>query len=204
MNNKERIKSAFESMMFVFGEPIDPKVAAAATGIDKAEAVSLFRELSQEYEDQERGIRVRETGGRFGFVTYEENYDYIRTITTPAKERRLSQAALEALAIIAYKQPVTKSEIDRIRGIKSDRVVEGLAEKELIEERGRSEAIGRPVLFGTTGKFLEYFDLKDLGELPELDDDALEDAIREFSITGIEEEDDDQAWGQTKLELTES
>ena len=204
MNNKERIKSAFESMMFVFGEPIDPKVAAAATGIDKAEAVSLFHELSQEYEDQERGIRVRETGGRFGFVTYEENYDYIRTITTPAKERRLSQAALEALAIIAYKQPVTKSEIDRIRGIKSDRVVEGLAEKELIEERGRSEAIGRPVLFGTTGKFLEYFDLKDLGELPELDDEALEDAIREFSTTGIEEEDDGQAWGQTKLELTES
>lgn len=204
MNSKERIKSAFESMMFVFGEPIDPKVAAAATGIDKAEAVSIFRELSQEYEEQERGIRVRETGGRFGFVTYEENYDYIRTITTPAKERRLSQAALEALAIIAYKQPVTKSEIDRIRGIKSDRVVEGLAEKELVEERGRSEAIGRPVLYGTTGKFLEYFDLKDLGELPELDDDALEEAIRDFSIDGSEEDSDEQAWGQTKLELTES
>ena len=203
MNNKERIKSAFESMMFVFGEPIEPKIAAAATGIDKTEAINIFRELSQEYEEQGRGIRVRETGGRFGFVTYEENYDYIRTITTPAKERRLSQAALEALAIIAYKQPVTKSEIDRIRGIKSDRVVEGLAEKELVEERGRSEAIGRPVLYGTTGKFLEYFDLKDLGELPELDDEALEDAIRDFSTTGVEEDSDDNAWGQTKLELTD-
>jgi segregation and condensation protein B len=204
MNTKERTKSAFESMMFVFGEPIDVKIAAAATGVDKAEALSLFRELVQEYEEQARGIRVRETGGRFGFVTYEENYDYIRTITTPAKERRLSQAALEALAIVAYKQPVTKSEIDRIRGIKSDRVVEGLAEKELIEERGRSEAIGRPVLFGTTGKFLEYFDLKDLGELPELDDDALEEAIRDFGTYGADEENDDGAWGQTKLELTEN
>jgi segregation and condensation protein B len=202
MNNKERIKSAFESMMFVFGEPIDVKIAAAATGVDKAEALSLFRELAREYEEQARGIRVRETGGRFGFVTYEENYDYIRTITTPAKERRLSQAALEALAIVAYKQPVTKSEIDRIRGIKSDRVVEGLAEKELIEERGRSEAIGRPVLYGTTGKFLEYFDLKDLGERPELDDDALEEAIRDFSVDGPESEDGSAAWGQTKLVLS--
>ncbi|GHU61629.1 segregation and condensation protein B [Clostridia bacterium] len=204
MNNKERIKSAFESMMFVFGEPIEVKVAAAATGIDKAEALSLFRELAREYEEQARGIRVRETGGRFGFVTYEENYDYIRTITTPAKERRLSQAALEALAIVAYKQPVTKSEIDRIRGIKSDRVVEGLAEKELIEERGRSEAIGRPVLYGTTAKFLEYFDLKDLGELPELDDDALEEAIRDFSGDGADQDSDGEAWGQTKLVLSEN
>jgi segregation and condensation protein B len=203
MNTKERIKSAFESMMFVFGEPIDVKVAAAATGIDKTEALSLFRELVQEYEEQARGIRVRETGGRFGFVTYEENYDYISTITTPAKERRLSQAALDALAIVAYNPPVTKSENDRIRGIKSDRVVEGLAEKELIEERGRSEAIGRPVLFGTTGKFLEYFDLKDLGELPELDDEALEEAIRDFSVDGDDNEDPGEAWGQTKLELSE-
>ncbi|MDR0875653.1 MAG: SMC-Scp complex subunit ScpB [Clostridiales Family XIII bacterium] len=204
MNNKERLKSAFESMMFVFGEPIDAKIAAAATGIDKAEAVSLFRELACEYEEEGRGIRVRETGGRFGFVTYEENYDYIRAITTPAKERRLSQAALEALAIVAYKQPVTKSEIDRIRGIKSDRVVEGLAEKELIEERGRSEAIGRPVFYGTTGKFLEYFDLKDLGELPVLDDESLEEAIRDFSSYGADQENNGEAWGQTKLELSEN
>jgi chromosome segregation and condensation protein ScpB len=83
-------------------------------------------------------------------------------------------------------------------------VVEGLAEKELIEERGRSEAIGRPVLFGTTGKFLEYFDLKDLGELPELDDESLEEAIRDFSADGADHENNGEAWGQTKLELSEN
>ena len=180
MQSKERIKSAFESMMFVFGEPIEVKTAAAAVGIDKAEAVECFRELAADYEARNSGIRVRETSGRFGFVTYEENYDYIRAVTTPARERRLSQAALETLAIVAYKQPVTKSEIDSIRGIKSDRVIEGLILKELVEDRGRSNAVGRPTLFGTTAKFLEYFDLKDLGELPELDDEELEDAIRNF------------------------
>ena len=181
MQNKDRIKSAFESMMFVFGEPIEAKLAASAVGIDKAEALECFRELAEEYEARNSGIRVRETGGSFGFVTYEENYDYILAITTPAKERRLSQAALETLAIVAYRQPVTKSEIDSIRGIKSDRVIEGLVLKELVEDRGRSNAIGRLTLYGTTAKFLEYFDLKDLGELPTLDDEELEEAIRGFS-----------------------
>jgi len=180
MQNKERIKSAFESMMFIFGEPVDAKTAAAAAGVGKDEALDCFRELIADYDGRNSGIRVRETDGKFGFVTYEENFDYIRAITTPARERRLSQAALETLAIIAYKQPVTKSEIDSIRGIKSDRVIEGLALKELVEDRGRSNAIGRPTLYGTTSKFLEYFDLKDLGELPTLDDEELEDAIRSF------------------------
>jgi len=180
MQNKDRIKSAFESMMFIFGEPIDVKIAAAAAGVGKAEALDCFHELIADYESRNSGIRVRETDGKFGFVTFEENFDYIRAITTPARERRLSQASLETLAIVAYKQPVTKSEIDSIRGIKSDRVIEGLVLKELVENRGRSNAIGRPALYGTTAKFLEYFDLKDLGELPTLDDEELEEAIRNF------------------------
>ena len=201
MQNKDRIKSAFESMMFIFGEPLDVKTAAAAVGVSKAEAVECFRELVSDYEARKSGIRVRETGDRFGFVTYEENYDYIRAITTPAKERRLSQAALEVLAIVAYKQPVTKSEIDSIRGIKSDRVIEGLVLKELIEDRGRSNAIGRPTLYGTTGKFLEYFDLGDLGELPALDDEELNDAIRHFGEMEEGDENTIASLAQTKLDI---
>jgi len=188
-------------MMYIFGEPLDAKAAAAAVGIGKAEAVECFRELAAEYDERKSGIRVRETGGRFGFVTHEENYDYIRAITTPAKERRLSQAALEVLAIIAYKQPVTKSEIDSIRGIKSDRVIEGLALKELVEDRGRSDAIGRPTLYGTTGKFLEYFDLGDLGELPALDDEELSDAIRHFGEYEEGDENSIASLAQTKLDI---
>ena len=201
MQNKERIKSAFESIMFIFGEPIEAKLAAAAVGIDKGEALECFRELVSEYESREGGIRVRETDGRFGFVTYEENFDYIRAITTPAKDRRLSQAALETLAIVAYKQPVTKSEIDSIRGIKSDRVIEGLVLKELIEDRGRSNAIGRPTLYGTTKKFLEYFDLKDLGELPTLEDEELENAIRSFGEIDEDHENTAALLAQTKLDI---
>ena len=180
MPTKDTIKSAFESMMFVMGEPLDVKTAANAVGIDKDEAYEYFKELQKEYEEEKRGIRVREVGKSFQFVSYEENFDFIRAICTPAKERRLSQAALEVLAIVAYKQPVTKSEIDSIRGIKSDRVLEGLIAKELVEDRGKSNAIGRPSLFGTTEIFLTYFDLKDLGELPQLGEEEIEEAFRSF------------------------
>ena len=186
MPNKSNIKSAFESMMFVMGEPLDVKAAANAVGLDKDEAYEFFKELQKEYDEQRRGIRIREINKCFQFVSYEENFDYIRAICTPAKERRLSQAALEVLAIVAYRQPVTKSTIDSIRGIKSDRVIEGLVAKDLIKDRGRSNAIGRPTLFGTTDTFLSYFDLKDLGELPKLDDEELEDALRSFSEANAE------------------
>ena len=201
MQNRDRIKSAFESMMYVFGESVDAKVAAGAVGVSKEEAVEYFRELADEYEARNSGIRVRETAGAFGFVTYEENYDYILAITTPAKERRLTQAALETLAIIAYRQPVTQTEIDSTRGHKSARIVEGLMLKELVEDRGRSDAIGRPMLYGTTAKFLEYFDLKDLGELPTLDDEELEYAIRSFGEIDEEEENTAALLAQTTLDI---
>jgi segregation and condensation protein B len=163
-------------MMFVWGDPLDAGVAAGAMNIDKAEAVESFRELMREYEEQGRGIRIREVNGKYQYVTHDENYDYIRSIVTPAKERRLTQAALETLAIVAYKQPVTKGEIDSIRGIRSERVIEGLMKKGLVEERGRSNAVGRPILYGTTDLFLTNFDLTTIRELPQIDD--IEEAIQ--------------------------
>jgi segregation and condensation protein B len=163
-------------MMFVWGDPLDAKIAAGAMNIEKAEAVECFRELAREYDEQERGIRIREANGKFQFVTYEENHDYIRSIVTPARERRLTQAALETLAIIAYKQPVTKGDIDSIRGIRSERVIDGLVKKGLVEERGRSNAVGRPILYGTTDVFLTNFDLTTIKELPQIED--IEDAIQ--------------------------
>jgi segregation and condensation protein B len=151
-------------------------VAANAMNIPKAEAVECFRELMREYDEQERGVRVREVNGKYQYVTYDGNYDYIRSIVTPAKERRLTQAALETLAIIAYKQPVTKGEIDSVRGIRSERVIEGLMKKGLVEERGRSNAVGRPILYGTTDLFLTNFDLTTIKELPLIED--IEEAIQ--------------------------
>ena len=175
MASKKTIKSAFESMMFTWGEPLDAKIAADVFDITKNEAYEYFKELQTEYEQEGRGIVIREVNGAFQFVTREENADYIERLCTPVKAKRLSQSALEVLAIVAYKQPVTKGEIEAIRGIKCDRVMEGLMNKNLVEAVGRSEAVGRPVLYGTTDTFLKNFGFASIKELPEIDD--IESAI---------------------------
>lgn len=170
MTSRKTMKSAFESMMFVWGEPLDVRLAAEVFNMDSKEAYECFRELQEEYEQEARGIRIREVGRGFQFVTDIDNAEYIERLCTPVKVKRLSQSALEVLAIIAYKQPVTKGEIESIRGIRCDRVVDGLAAKELVEEKGRSDRIGRPILYGTTDKFLKHFGFRTLKELPEIED----------------------------------
>lgn len=159
-----------ESMMFTWGEPLEAKMAADVFNITKEEAYECFKELQAEYEQEGRGIVIREVNKAFQFVTHEENADYVRRLCTPVKAKKLSQSALEVLAIIAYKQPVTKGEMEAIRGIKCDRVVEGLMNKNLIEEVGRSSAIGRPILYGTTDTFLKNFSFTSLKELPDIED----------------------------------
>jgi segregation and condensation protein B len=177
MADKKSIKSAFESMMFVWGDPLDVKLAADVFQIDWKEAYQYFKELQKEYEVEERGIAIREIDKAFQFCTCRENNEYIERLCTPVKEQKLSQSAMEVLAIIAYKQPVTKSEIESIRGIKSDRVIEGLSKKNLIEEVGRSTGIGRPILYGTTKVFLKHFGFKNIKELPEIED--ISEALQE-------------------------
>ena len=170
MTGNKAIKSAMESMMFTWGEPLEAKMAADVFNITKEEAYDCFKELQAEYEQEGRGIVIREVNKAFQFVTREENADYVRRLCTPVKAKKLSQSALEVLAIIAYKQPVTKGEMEAIRGIKCDRVVEGLMNKNLIEEVGRSSAIGRPILYGTTDTFLRNFGFTSLKELPDIED----------------------------------
>ena len=175
MTSKRSIKSAFESMMFTWGEPLDMKLAAEIFNIDAKEAYGYFKELQQEYDDQKRGIRIREINKKFQFVTDSDNFEYIERLCSPVKQRKLSQSALEVLAIVAYKQPVTRGEIEAIRGIRCERVLEGLQKKELIDEVGRSSGIGRPILYGTTDAFLKNFGFSTLKELPEIED--IESAI---------------------------
>ena len=170
MITKQMIKSAFESMLYTFGQPLSAKDAAEVFDISEEQAVEYFEELMEEYEREKRGIRIRRMNKYFQFVTAEENADYIRKLLTPVKVKKLSQAALEVLAIIAYRQPVTKGEIDQIRGVKCDRVVEGLLRKNLIESKGQANTIGRPTLYGTTLDFLKNFGFESLNELPEIDD----------------------------------
>lgn len=157
-------------MLFVWGEPLPAGEAAQVVGLSEKEAVRIFEELRDEYFMQQRGIQIRRINKSYQFVTKPENADAIRQLCTPVRVRRLSQAALEVLAIIAYKQPVTKGQMDEIRGVKCDRVVEGLLKKGLVRERGRAQSVGRPMLYGTTDRFLEQFGFESLKDLPEIDD----------------------------------
>lgn len=166
----QAIKSALESLLFVWGEPLEAKTAAELFNMSVPDTVDAFRELKKEYEERKGGIILREIDKSFQLATNPENDDYIQKLCTPVQEKRLSQQALEVLAIIAYKQPVTKGEIDAIRGIRSDRVVEGLLHKDLIREKGRATTIGRPILYATTRNFLDLFGFESLADLPELGD----------------------------------
>lgn len=199
MSSKKTIKSAFESMLFTWGEPLDVKAAADVFNISKQEAMEYFKELQREYEEEGRGIVIRQINQSFQFVTREENADYIRTLCTPVRAKRLSQSALEVLAIVAYKQPVTKGEIEAIRGIRCDRVMEGLMKKDLVCEKGRSESVGRPILYGTTDTFLKYFGFSSIKELPQIDD--IESLVSGVMSDDADEEIDELTNGQIQIEI---
>lgn len=175
MADKKTIKSAIESMMFVWGKPLSIKDIANIFDEDKNEIYLYCKELQEEYELEGRGIVIREVNKSFQFVTRKENLEYIERLCTPVKHKKLSQSALEVLAIIAYKQPVTKGEIEAVRGIKCDRVIDGLEKKKLVAEVGRSDTVGRPILYVTTDEFLKQFGFETLKELPVIDD--LEEAF---------------------------
>ena len=188
MAGRKTIKSAIESMMFVWGKPLDIKEIAEVLNENRNEIYVCCKELQDEYEREGRGIVIREVNRSFQFVTRKENIDYIERLCTPVKHKRLYQSALEVLAIIAYKQPVTKGEIEAVRGIKCDRVIEGLARKDLVAEVGRSDAVGRPILYGTTDEFLKQFGFETLKQLPDIEDieGAMSDDEQEaFDIEGV-------------------
>lgn len=168
MDRKE-MKSALESMLFVWGEPLEIRTAAEVFEVEPPVVEAAFSELQQEYERRAGGICLQRFGNRFQLCTPPENRAFLERLCNPVKEKKLSRSAMETLAIIAYKQPVSRGEIESVRGVKCGRIVEGLLQKGLIQDLGRSEAIGRPTLFGTTDLFLRYFGIETLEELPELE-----------------------------------
>ena len=170
MASRKTIKSAIESMMFVWGDPLDIREVAEIFNVDRNEIYDMCKELQAEYENEGRGIVIREVNKSFQFVTRAENLGDIERLCTPVKYRKLSQSALEVLALVAYKQPVTKGEIESVRGIRCDRVIEGLIKKKLIAEVGRSSTVGRPLLYGTTDEFLKQFGFETLKDLPDIED----------------------------------
>ena len=179
MTNEKMIMRSLEAMMFVWGSPLDTVSAAEALDITPEDAKKCFESLTEKYDEIESGLMIREIDGSFQICTRRECSDYIARLCTPVKEKRLSNAALEVLAIVAYKQPVSRSMVDQIRGIKSDRIIDGLIKRELIEEKGRGSGIGKPVLYGTTQFFLEKLGIKSLNELTDIEtaDTAAEEDV---------------------------
>lgn len=167
---KPKIKSAIESLLFVSGNPLTLKDLSNALEVPNKYLKEVLDEMIREYdEDESRGIKIILINEEFQFVTKEKNSDYIQNLLKKNKRQSLSQASLESLAIIAYKQPITRIDIDEIRGVKSESAIQRLVEKELIKEVGRLDVPGRPILYGTTEEFLRQFGLKELRDLPDLE-----------------------------------
>ncbi|MBY0122535.1 SMC-Scp complex subunit ScpB [Bacillus sp. S/N-304-OC-R1] len=169
-------KGIVESLLFAAGdEGLSLKQVALVLEVDEIQAESIIRELIEDYTHSSRGITIVELAGTFQLATKKENSDYLKKLVVSPSSSGLSQAALETLAIIAYKQPITRAEIEEIRGVKTERPLQTLTAKALIKEVGRAEGTGRAYLYGTTKEFLDYFGLKRIEELPplpeKLDDD---------------------------------
>jgi segregation and condensation protein B len=166
--DREELKSILESMLFVADVPLNvQRLGEVLEGVSHEEIRSVLQELQQELETRHRGIRLVEVAGGYQLRTAKVNADWIKKLLG-GRPPRMSRATLETLAIIAYKQPITKPEIEAIRGVDVDGVVATLLERELIRTVGRKDVPGRPFLYGTTPEFLQLFNLKDLTHLPTL------------------------------------
>ncbi|MFL0246677.1 SMC-Scp complex subunit ScpB [Candidatus Clostridium stratigraminis] len=170
ISKKKVYFSIIESLLFASGDPLKDKEIASIIECDLVTTRNLLEMLKENYEREERGIILITLNDEYQLVTKAINTNYVQKLLKINTRQSLSQAALETLAIIAYKQPITRINIDEIRGVKSDRAVLTLTEKGLIKEVGRLEVPGRPVLFATADKFLLHFGLENLEQLPALDD----------------------------------
>lgn len=160
------IKEVLKSVLFVAGDGVEKDLLAEKFELSMNELSQIIDELKEEFSG-EKGIHLIEYKNKIQFATNPNFADYISDCLSPVREKLLTKAALETLAIIAYKQPITKLEIEDVRRVNSDYAVQALVDQEMIEIVGRKEAVGRPLLFGTTENFLKRFNIKDLSELPE-------------------------------------
>lgn len=173
-------KAIVEGLLFVSGsDGLTSKQMAAITELDEKTVEHILNELKYEYENAARGVQMLESEKHYYLASKPEHSDYYRKLRTNAHTSKLTQASLETLAIVAYNQPITRTEVEEIRGVKSDRPIQTILSRGLIEEVGRKNAIGRPMMFGTTIDFLTYFGLRSIDELPPLNDQIDEDDVSE-------------------------
>ena len=170
----KKLQGIIEAILFTMGESVELSRIAAAIEHDEETTRKMNYNMMDEYEAENRGIRIIELDDAFQMCTKKEAYEYLIRIAKQPKRYVLTDVVLETLSIVAYKQPVTKLEIEKIRGVKSDHAVNKLVEYGLVEEVGRLDAPGRPLLFGTTEEFLRRFSVQSLDELPTLNPEQVE------------------------------
>ena len=184
---KEKAKAALEAVLFTMGESVGLDALSAAVGEDEMRTEELLASLQADYEAEDRGITIIRLEDRYQMVTTREFYENLIRVASRPKKRTLTEAALEVLSIIAYRQPVTRLEIEKIRGVSCDYVINRLMEFGLVEETGRLQAPGRPMTFGTTEGFLRHFGLESLESLP---------AVREEELAVFQEEAEEEVGGK--------
>ncbi|MFH1061808.1 MAG: SMC-Scp complex subunit ScpB [Candidatus Omnitrophota bacterium] len=174
------LNKIIEALLFVSENPLTIKqISEVCPNPSPAEIKKVLKDLQEHYSAPERGMQIIEVAGGYQFCSHPDCEPYLSKLYKTRRVFRLSAPALESLAIIAYKQPVTRAEMEFIRGVNVDGVIKNLEERELIKTKGRKEVAGRPMLYGTTEKFLHYFGLKSLQDLPSLE---------EFAATALEKE----------------
>jgi segregation and condensation protein B len=194
--DSNKLTATVEALILASPEPIaSKKIAEADDNLTPSKVTEAVKELNSRYESNGGSFRIREVAGGYQFYILPDFTRYVEELFTRRRKMRLTRAALETLAIVAYKQPVTKVDIDHIRGVSSDGVLHNLLEKNLVTIKGRSESVGRPMEYGTTDEFLKFFginqleDLPDMTEIEELVKAADGDRVTDFNLDdGAEQE----------------
>ncbi len=177
MEDKDEVKlqAAIEAVLFAVGGPVEAERLAEALAVEKEELQRLAEDMQKKYDEAGRGIRLIRLEDKYQLCTKNEYYDVLTKIVNMPKKHVLTDVLLETLSIIAYKQPVTRQEIEQIRGVSCSHVINKLIEYNLVMEVGRLDVVGRPILFGTTDDFLRSFGVTSTDELPEITPDKIED-----------------------------
>ena len=171
----EKLEAAIEAILFSAGDSVETGRIAKAIGQDKTTTEKIIRNMMLKYNARDRGIKILELDGAFQLCTKQEYYEYLVEIALQPKKAVLTDVMLETLSIIAYKPPVTKHEIEKISGVKCDHAINKLVEYNLVQELGRLDAPGRPILFGTTEEFLRNFGVQSTEDLPTISPVKMED-----------------------------
>lgn len=182
MNDLRDIESVLEAVLFAAGDSVPLEKLAEIVGQDKKTTESILSNMQMKYRNSPRGIMLRQLGANYQLCTKPEYEEYIAALGVGRKKQGLSQAAYEALAIIAWHQPVTRAQVEQIRGVSSDNVIATLMEKNLIRETGRQDTPGKPKLYGTTEEFLRVFGFSTLKDLPQLDMNEIQTVMEQVPI----------------------